>query len=571
MVTIEELRNLKETEDNVEFKEAKNSFNFDGGTRTDQKERRKCYLGYVVAFANEGGGKLIFGMADSYPHTVVGSNFSQGKLGALEDKVYKRLGIRIHCTELFDETGLRVLVTDIPSRPTGKMMKFEGVPLMRTGDSLRNMSDEEMFSILSESEPDFSAKVCNGLTLDDLDNKAFDQMLLHYQMKNQTSQINSLSKEQILSDFDLLVDNKLNYAALILLGKEEKIAQYLPQCKIIWEFRNTTDQIYYDRREEVQLPLFMAVNKIWSIINQPTLNKKRPIQLQGYIFDIFDFNEEVIREALLNAIAHRDYTINSEIVIKQYPDKIIFINPGGFPKGVTLENLLRVNSTPRSRLMTEIMQKTGLVERSGQGVDKIFSITLSEGKAEPTYQQSDNFQVTLILYAKIEDTAFHIFLQNYKTRNREPLLGVEQIITLYRINKNMQTNLDQKIIEELEKANLIEKTSANSHKYILSLQYQSLYEETLRIGTRYLIEEVKGLVLELQDKRLKIGDLEVQLSNLLSRNQIKYLLSKLIEDDILRKEGIGKGTYYLIHEQYDKLRGSSLVNRIARDLKEKYE
>ena len=116
---------------------------------------------------------------------------------------------------------------------------------------------------------------------------------------------------------------------------------------------------------------------------------------------------------------------------RQYPDKIIFINPGGFPKGVTLENLLRVNSTPRSRLMTEIMQKTGLVERSGQGVDKIFSITLSEGKAEPTYQQSDNFQVTLILYAKIEDTAFHIFLQNYKTRNREPLLGVEQIITLY--------------------------------------------------------------------------------------------------------------------------------------------
>lgn len=61
MVTIEELRNLKETEDNVEFKEAKNSFNFDGGTRTDQKERRKCYLGYVVAFANEGGGKLFLG------------------------------------------------------------------------------------------------------------------------------------------------------------------------------------------------------------------------------------------------------------------------------------------------------------------------------------------------------------------------------------------------------------------------------------------------------------------------------------------------------------------------------
>lgn len=90
---------------------------------------------------------------------------------------------------------------------------------------------------------------------------------------------------------------------------------------------------------------------------------------------MYDFNEEVIREAVLNAIAHRDYTITSEVVIKQYPNKITIANPGGFPKGVTIENILTVSSTPRSRLMTEILEKTGLVERSGQGVDKIFSIT----------------------------------------------------------------------------------------------------------------------------------------------------------------------------------------------------
>lgn len=568
---IEKLKCLKEAEDKVEFKEAKTNFNFDGGKRTDQKNRRKCYLGYIVALANEGGGMLVFGMTNNIPHKVVGTNFAKGKVGKLEDKVYERIGIRVHCKEHFDETGLRVLVTEIPSRPLGKMLKFEGVPLMRTGDSLRNMSDDEIFAILSESEPDFSAKVCDGLSLDDLDDKAFERMVLDYQFKNQTSQFALLSKEQILSDFNLLVDGKLNYASLILLGKKEKIAQYLPQCKIIWEFRNTASQIHFDRREEIQLPLFLAIDAIWSLINQPTLNKKHPIQFKGYIFDIYDFNEEVIREALLNAIAHRDYTINSEIVIKQYPNKIVFSNPGGFPKGVTLENILKVSSTPRSRLMTEIMQKTGLVERSGQGVDKIFSITLSEGKAEPSYQESDIFQVTLVLSAIIEDTAFHIFIQNYKLNKKEPKLGVEQIITLCKINKGMFANLNQQVVTELEVANLIEKTSIGSHKYMLTSQYQDLYEETLKIGNRYLIEEIKNLILELQDKKLKIGELEINLKKYLNRNQIKYLLTKLLEDKILDKEGIGKGTFYFINKRFDTLRGEILINAVVKILKEKYE
>jgi|LSQX01.3.fsa_nt_gb ATP-dependent DNA helicase RecG len=568
---IEKLKNLKETEDKVEFKEAKKNFNFDGGSRTNQKDRRKCYLGYIVALANEGGGRLVFGMTDVVPRKVVGTNFAIGKVGSLEDEVYKRIGVRVHCTEHFDETGRRVLVTKVPSRPLGKMLRFEGVPLMRPGDSMRNMNDDEILAILSENEPDFSAKICKGLSLGDLDDKAFERMILDYQIKNKTSQLELLPKEQILSDFNLLVNGKLNYAALILLGKKEKIAQYLPQCKIIWEFRNTASQIHFDRREEIQLPLFLAVDAIWGLINQPTLNKKHPIQFKSYIFDIYDFNEEVIREALLNAIAHRDYTINSEIVIKQYPDKIVFSNPGGFPKGVTLENILKVNSTPRSRLMTEIMQKTGLVERSGQGVDKIFSITLSEGKAEPSYKESDIFQVTLMLSAIIEDTAFHIFIQNYKLSKKEPKLGVEQIITLCKINKGMFANLNQEVVNELEVANLIERTSVGSHKYMLSSQYQDLYEETLKIGNRYLIEEIKNLVLELQDKKLKIGELEVNLKKYLNRNQIKYLLTKLLEDDILNKEGIGKGTFYFINKRFDTLRGEVLINAVVKTLKEKYE
>ena len=82
---LRDLSLLKESEDHIEFKEAKRNFNWDGGDHKDPKERRHCILGYVVALANERGGRLVFGMKDDMPHEVVGTSFEEGNLGALED------------------------------------------------------------------------------------------------------------------------------------------------------------------------------------------------------------------------------------------------------------------------------------------------------------------------------------------------------------------------------------------------------------------------------------------------------------------------------------------------------
>ena len=111
-MTISELKQLKETEDNVEFKEARNGFSFDGSDHKDQAKRRKCLLGYIVAFANEGGGTLVFGMRDKMPHTVVGTEFLKGKIKKTEDDIYTRLRIRVHIRELF-ENDLQVIKLNI--------------------------------------------------------------------------------------------------------------------------------------------------------------------------------------------------------------------------------------------------------------------------------------------------------------------------------------------------------------------------------------------------------------------------------------------------------------------------
>jgi ATP-dependent DNA helicase RecG len=561
-MTIAELKQLKESEDKVEFKEAKNQYAYNSS--------RKSVLGYIVAFANEKGGYLVFGLEDTHPHTVCGSIAYEGREGQLEQDVYRDTGVRIQ-TEVLYEGSNRVLVIKIPSRPVGKPLYFNDVPLMRVGDSLDRMSEEMYLSIIQEQEPDFSAKVCEGISIADLEYAAIKKMKESYARKQKNPGFLQLSNEQVLTDLKLLENGKLNYAALVLMAKKEVLYAKLPHSKTIWEFRNSEAQIHHDSREVIDEPLFIAIDGIWKLINQPTLNKKYPVQSGAYIFDLYDFNEEVIREAVLNAIAHRDYTITSEVVIKQYPNKIIITNPGGFPKGVTIENILTVSSTPRSRLMTEILEKTGLVERSGQGVDKIFSITLSEGKAEPDYKNSDMFQVSLSLRTEIIDKAFHVFVSQYQNSEKEPKLGVEQIITLCKIRNGIFQNLKSEIVSQLEMSGLIEKVSGHTNRYTLSNEYHTLLNDGLKIGKRFIVKEVEQLLLALQGNALKVGGLEELLNDSLSRNQIKYLLLKLMEDEVLKVEGKIKGARYSLADKYVDLRGDVLLSAVIAELRGKYE
>ena len=413
---LRELSLLKESEDHIEFKEAKRDFNYNGGKHTDPKERRYCILGYVAALANEGGGRLVFGMHDHRPHNVVGTTFEQGNLGALEDAVYEKMRIRVRIDEVFEPSEdakdrKRVIIFNVPSRPIGKMLKFEGVPLMRTGESLREMSDEEMFKILSEQEPDFSAKVCEGLTMDDLDRKSIVVMKQKYAEKNENPGFESVSDEQALSDLDLLVDGQLNYAALVLLGKSKAIRKYMPQNNVVIEYRNDPASIQYDGRVEIQQPLFLAIEEIWTYINQPSLNPQVHFSENAYIFDIKLFNKETVREAVLNAITHRSMIVQNDVVIKQSPSELTITNAGGFPIGVDKSNVLTVNSTPRSKRLAEVLQKTGLVEKSGQGVDKMFTNCIMEAKPLPDFSATDNYQVSLILRTEIRDVPFLVYIR----------------------------------------------------------------------------------------------------------------------------------------------------------------
>lgn len=314
-MTIKELLLLRESEDNVEFKQDKSgNFSYKGGNKNKVSDRRRCILGYVTAFANEEGGLLVFGIREGSPHQVVGSTQSQGATGKLRADIYRDTGIMVTTEELIHNNDLRVLIIKIPKRPTGKIYTFEDVPLMRVGDELKPMPPGRQLQITQELDPDFSKKICEGLTIDDLDDEAVQIMQKAYARKQDNPRFLTLSKELVLADLELASGTKITNAALILLGKARVIKERIPQSSIKLEYRKDDGQISFDKRYEFIGSFYSISDKLWDAID--LRNGSFPIQDGPYIFDIPHFNQEVIRESIYNAVAHRDYTLNSEIIIK---------------------------------------------------------------------------------------------------------------------------------------------------------------------------------------------------------------------------------------------------------------
>lgn len=559
-LTIGQLKRFKESENKVEFKKAEQgNFAYDGGSRVKPSDRRKCVLGYVTALCNEGGGLLVLGMEDAYPHKVVGTKQSEGRIGDLESDIYRDTQIRPHIYELYeDEVNRkgRVLVIEVPPRPVGKLFRFEDVPLMRVGEELKPMSDEMMFSILQEHEPDFSADICEGLAIEDLDVEAIRILKQKYAIKQKNPDFLTLPDAQVLSDLNLIKDGEITYAALILVGKQEVLNEKLPQASVVLEFRKSESLVPYTNRQFYGQPFYKMIDLLWHDID--LRNDKIDVNENSYIFNIPYFNEEVIREAINNAITHRDYRRTSETVIKQYPQKMIIMNAGGFPLGVTIENLLRVQSTPRNRLLADVLAKTGIVERSGQGVDKIYKNTLSEGKDEPDYSHSDPFRVELHLSAVIKDKAFAMFLDSEQRELAdEDRLSVFEVMALNRIREGKSNDVDKEMLKTLFDRGLIEKRGkTRGAYYILSKSYYEFCDNAGEYSKMDDWNASQALPIIMAHfntfKTAKMKDFVSVLGTHMSRKQIRNMINMFVERRILSKEGVGSGTTYYVSDEYIK-------------------
>jgi ATP-dependent DNA helicase RecG len=298
----------------LEFKTASNRFDFD--KLTD----------YCVALANEGGGKIILGVSDRRPRQVIGTN-AYPEPGREEASLFQRLHHRVPIEEVRYQNK-RLLVVHVPPRLPGTAWEYKGCYWRRAGENLVPIRADELRAMFAEAGPDYSAQPSDA-ALADLSPNAIAEFRTRWARKSGNARIRGWNDEQTLVDAELLIDGKATIAALILFGTHEALGRHLAQAEVVFEYRSTEASGPAQDRVEFREGFFLFHDALWQRIN--LRNDRQSYQDGLFRYEVPTFDEVAVREALLNAVAHRDYHLSGSVFMRQYPRRLEIVSPGGFP------------------------------------------------------------------------------------------------------------------------------------------------------------------------------------------------------------------------------------------------
>ena len=519
-----------------EFKEAKAGFHFEKLAK------------YCCALANEGGGRVILGVTDKRPRRVVGSQAFQQPEDTIRS-LAERLHLRLDFAEIHHPDG-RVLVFAVPPRPVGTPVKHDGVYWSRETDSLVPMSEDKLRAVFAEAGLDFSADICRGATLGDLDPEAVEDFRRRWIEKSRNSSLAALSREQLLQDAEVLSDEGITYAALALFGTRRALGKHLGQAEVVFEYRSSEASGPAQQRKEYRQGFFGLYDDLWNTIN--LRNDMQHYQDGLFVVDIPTFAERPVREAVLNAVSHRDYQLGGSVFVRQYQRRLTVESPGGFPVGITLDNLLDRQS-PRNRRIADVFAKCGLVERSGQGMNLMFEQSIQEGKPRPDFDGTDAYHIVLTLHGQVQDPRFVQFLSKVGRQTLESF-GTQDFLVLDLVHREepVPSALHARLNHLVELGVIERMGRGKGTRQLLSRRFYAMAEKkgvyTRKKGLDR--ETNKHLLLKhIQDNAAegsRMRDLRQVLPNH-SRGQIQVLLRELRQEGRVVVRGRTKAALWYPH------------------------
>ncbi|MDQ8153067.1 MAG: ATP-binding protein [Gemmatimonadota bacterium] len=385
---------LPSEHEHLEFKLAATSFPMDR------------LLDYCVAIANEGGGHIVLGVTDALPRRVLGT-LAFPNVQETKERLFEILRRRIE-VDAVDHPNGRVLVFTIPSRPRGEALHRDGRYLMRVGQDLVPMSFDRLQAIAAEAQVDPSAHLVEGASVNDLDGGMIAHFRAQWIRKSGNAALAAATDAQLLADAGLLLDGAVTIGALVLFGTEASNRRFLPQAEVIFEYRSSEGEISYQQRVAFCSGFFGFGDELWRLID--SRNDRQSYQDGLFRYEIRTFDEGAVREAILNAVSHRDYANGGSVFVRQYPRRLSVVSPGGLPSGITPANVLD-RQFPRNRSIAHALELCGLVERSGQGMNRMFERSITQGKPIPDFADTDAFQVGINLHGDLKHPSFVRYLE----------------------------------------------------------------------------------------------------------------------------------------------------------------
>lgn len=344
---------------------------------------------------------------------------------------------------------------------------------------------------------------------------------------------------------------------LLVIGRETALRDKVPTHEFAFQVLAREAVAFNEFR---RFPLLKALD--WLETNFRPYNPEKEIQVGLFRVPIPKVDMGAFREAVANALVHRDYHRLSAVHVRLDDDGLTISNPGGLVEGVTLSNLLTTEPRPRNRALADAMKRIGIVERSGRGVDTIYRGMLRFGRPEPDYSRTDGNSVILRLATVAADEVFLQLVVEQEGRQSGDPLPIDSLIALAALREHKRLNAEElaqhiqrdatrarRTLEALVEAGLVEAHgNARNRSYTLSVDMYLAKGDKLAYTRQVGFSQVQHpeMVLNYVRQHGRIQRNEVMALCHLSESQAKALFQRLKDEARLEQHGVRRWAYYTL-------------------------
>jgi len=351
----------------------------------------------LVALANGDGGTIVLGVdAGGRPITTVWEEEAELALREAANLCRPPVPSRFQSVEL--PSG-RFIGIQVP-RSLELHSMADGRVLVRRRDENRPLSGEEIRALaVARPTADFETEVVPGAQPGDLDTDILREYLENREKRTgaRPANVSQLMHEIGATDRE----GNPTLIGLLLLGRNPQAL--LPQSGIVFvrfagtEPRGEDGGIGYGRRDELTGPVARLIERAWAIVFDEMRVGATVNGLERQ--ELLEYPRFAVREALVNAVAHRDYRISGRrIEIRMYADRLEIISPGGLPGYMTVDNLVEEHYSRNPRLVNGLFQ-WGFIEELGLGIDQMIEEMVQAGHPPPEFRATPH-SFTVVLYNK---------------------------------------------------------------------------------------------------------------------------------------------------------------------------
>jgi ATP-dependent DNA helicase RecG len=341
-----------------------------------------------AAFANTKGGVILIGISDrdEIKGIQIGKETLRDWANQISQSTEPRIIPEIEIGTIDGKNVVVIWIKEFPIKP----VSVKGRCFRRVGNSNRVVQTHEIVEMhLQSTGMSWDRLPVTNALIDEIDLEKVKQYIESARDAGRRKISGGEKPLQILGKLEVIKDGKVTWAAILLFYKHPQ--RFLSQAVIhCGKFKEETI-VVDDRMIEgtVIEQIEEAMDFIRKNVNVRFVMTGKPAREE-----VWDYPLEALREAVINAICHRDYTIPSNTEVRIYDNELIVWNPGGLPLGLTLEDLYRPHpSVLRNKGIGGIFYDMGLIEQWGSGIDKMRKACVKAGIPEPKFEEHQGFRV----------------------------------------------------------------------------------------------------------------------------------------------------------------------------------